>query len=342
MVKSLYLYLFILFCTWNQAFSLHYEIIDLGIDPTKVSYATSINEKGEVAGFFITEEKHDFKWTPEDGFAVDIAKDKTTDISRGMGFFIAEEKYNFKWTPEDGLTVDIAKDKTTDIYWGMGPFIDDCGNLSDHPKVQGEEYFIEQEKLYKISVNGKKELLDKSLKWQKQIPYDKNDFNWYIEYVARTPLKVNQNKVVLGETDLGPVVFSTIDNKKFFLKDYYPNNLRLHISKASDINDFGDVTLWGAGGNRDGDYLMGSVWNGGLKYGSIEGFLPLLINNEETCVARDYVYDFSPGNWNFDVHLKEPWVKIEGVLDINDKGQIVGFGKTTDGKPHAILLNPTN
>lgn len=317
MIKSLYSSLFILLFVWNQAFSLHYEIIDLGTTTAESSYATSINEKGEVAGFLIT-----------------------------------DKRYNFKWTPENGLIlVEVAKEKTTDIYWGMGPFIDESGHLSDNPKVQGEEYFIEQEKLYKITVSGKKVLLDSSLKWRKQILYHpQNDWDTYIEYLALTPFKVNQNKVVLGETDRGPVVFSTQDKKKFFLQDLLNENFgyRCRLMKASDINDLGEVSMLTITGTIDGGYYTGFKWNmeRGFVYKYIMS-LPLLINNEGINEGMNWIgyhgvsTDFgNTRDLNFRVHLKDPWATVEAVLDINDMGQIIGFGKTKNGKLHAFLLNP--
>lgn len=75
--------------------------------------------------------------------------------------------------------------------------------------------------------------------------------------------------------------------------------------------------------------------------GTVNSSLPFLINNEGIKIGRRDVDPMaSAGGWNFSVHFKDAWVSIEAVMDINDKGQVVGFGKTKGGKLHAFLLNP--
>lgn len=125
-------------------------------------------------------------------------------------------------------------------------------------------------------------------------------------------------------------------------------------SEANDINDLGQVVGWsreGTGPRRGCIWLDGQpsellpppgyavtkargINNAGQVVGSsIDGESPYRALLWESDTGEVYVL-------NDLVETETPWENLQHALDINESGQIAGYGKNPDGDTHAYLLTP--
>jgi hypothetical protein len=304
--------IFLLFFLFSLSFAgaETYKIQDLGTLHSDMSYATCINEKGQVVGSLFT-----------------------------------DKKYHFLWDPLSGLILLEANDDKPLVYAGCGPFINDLGEFSQYPiNNKGEKFLIENERLFKLLPSGKKVELDSTLKWHMppglMISSADNRKIWE----ADVGLRVNEIGLVLGLTDKGPVVLDTLSKKKYELQKLFETSSKKHLRGATHLNDKGEVTAWSEEFHGwAGFYFHSYTWT--IKKGFIpfnSPVIPCLINNLGKIIGFfDDAESSPPTPWNISVEMQEPWASIEVLMDINDEGKIVGWGKTRDGHLHAVLLVPS-
>lgn len=301
-----------LFVLSSTLYGVKYDIHDLGLRAYPFSYATHINSQGQVTGVVFD-----------------------------------EMKYYFKWDPKGGFELTQASDQSLKVFLGCGPYINDEGVLSVQPiNNQGDTFSIEDQKLYKKK-KGEKTLLDDTLRWAPPLSVDffsiQNNLKGQLLWGTVTPLRVNEQGWILGNTDQGPYLFIMETQEKIPLKSsrYLDSNVKIYA--ATDLNDNGTVTLWGLEDHWILSWFKSLLWNPSTGFKTYEGnFVPCMINNAGTVIG---FYD-TPGacssktEWNIPIELTDPWISVEGLTDINDNGQIVGWGQTKDHRFHAILLVP--
>lgn len=146
----------------------------------------------------------------------------------------------------------------------------------------------------------------------------------------------NQGEAVGRGTDwiYGPSAFLWKNGNLYHLNDLVTDNIDYRLVTAESIHDQGQII--GKTDLNPTQYYL-------FKNGSVtlmEGFVPIVISNKSQIVGGNFLY--SKGityDLNTLINDRSDW-NISGKRDINDRGQIVGYGEVND-ESYVILLNPS-
>ena len=330
-------FLFTFFCFFIsciQSFaSPLYTISDMGLDDGREpSYASSINNSGQVVGRFgLGSSCYVFLWEEETGVialfpakGVNTCSLKINNLGQvaGNSSDTPMNKYN-PGLREFGFIWDI------DVgFQYLGCKIRD---INDYGVVVGE-YGHNRVPAW---VEGK---LEGKIKKLSQYTTSINNLGQIVGHVFGSV--ADPKHKTIGKCDRFDIAF-LIDGGE--IKEIFPENRTFRTPSPVAINDQGQILC------RDGNCIISPdgtrVHLNGFNYG-----YPMSMNNKGDVVG---VYSdsnigvrkaclWSDGKFYILEDLIEDldeWTRIEHAYDINDNGQIVGFGNK-NGVTKAFLLNP--
>jgi len=184
--------------------------------------------------------------------------------------------------------------------------------------------------------------------------YDKKSFYKISHIKLDAAIKINNHSQILG------IFYTATDGSKIKLPNtsiYDFNNKTIQVldlpgpSIGADINDHGQVV--GVCYNIHQKKVMGFLTESSGNITFIDNFSPIAINNHEMVIGTylegafkdrpalyidGYVYSLTEVvDPTDDTGLT--WDSLDAIVDINDKGWIIGNG-VIDGKEHGFLLKP--
>ncbi len=342
---------FITACSSNVAPKYRHEIIDLGIlNKDSRSYsARSINNKGEVAGVF-NEGEGQMKVLvfrsidkrlyigPSFGAYVDVKK--ITDMGQVVGNLKnAEGKiYPFVWDFENDL-VYTYEGKDSHFYKGL-EYSCFAENINNSGEVVG------------ICYTGKNKYVGENKHlfiWD----YKKDSMN-ILQFEPYLVDAVNNSGEIAGTLYSNGIrqAFLSQDSENIILLGPYPK--KFYRSYANDINDKGQIVgKWYTDKRYKDKSFLWDKLNGFKDLGQIKDIYSLIygsrsyatdINNKGQIVGwssmgvvgplsfyddgRAFYFDENTGmvDLNDLVVPDKEWDRLVKAYDINDKGQIVGWG----------------
>jgi probable HAF family extracellular repeat protein len=311
--------------TANSSYAQQYQITDLGTLGGFFSYAYGINNSGQVVGF-----SDSYSGSPNQAFIWDSVSGMSYLGSIDGG---ASEAFDIN---DSGQVVGSSDSGQYAFIWDSGSHMQSIGNLgstccsiawgiNNLGQVVGESYDGSTNRAFLWdSVSGMQPL---------STP---NDGSW-----SRANAINNSGQIAGEDWNSGTQAFMW-DNGN-------PQSIGLTDSFAFDINDNGQITGSIKTGSGFNDHLA-YTWDssGGVQYlGTLSGTFSEAfgINSSGQIVGRsDYnAFIWESGTGMIDLNNLIPessgW-HLEYANDINDLGQIVGYGSSPSGETHAFLLTP--
>jgi hypothetical protein len=326
-----------IFFTTNSALaSPKYKIVDLGIPAEATSsYATSINDKGQVCGYYYTKTGTKvFFWDPRKGL-VSIPCDSPTSYpiinNNGVvvgSYRVYDEKKNyqdkiFQWDKRSGF-VDI---------W---------------IKTPGNQQVLD--------INNTNQVLFHHTN-------DKNQRSLYVDDLPLDDLfydaKINDASKIFGfENGKNGIILKVYDLKTCAYEDicFFKGLCSIRGFNNDDIA-IGEIVSFGGYGDR-----YGFTWSPQKGLELSQDFFPICFNDKGQIVGVNLKPLSNRGGWEFteltvledgrktninksleiEFDQSTPWSCIYEIREINNQGQMVGIGiKYGDpNSQHAILLSP--
>lgn len=309
-----FIYVFVFFFCFISQLQANYKIYDLGTLDTKYSVASSINENGQISGFYMTDnnEIYVFLWDQKSGLIpLNIPAHGPTFINNNsqiVGILGSFDSVTFFWDP----------------VLGVNYFSSNYGLLNA---------FNDNDEIFTSNKNV--------------IYIHKNDSVTNITGFC-SKIAVNNNNKICGT----PLIEGKPQYNTLRLFDYKTNektDIKFNQSiSISDINNLNQVI--GSVGH-DG-FIWESLHGPQLIVGFIpkiindeNQIIGIIYNDKRHC--------FDPYLWDKGVlknlndlldlshNITSTWERIEYLWDINNKGQMVGVAKI-NGASHAVLISPIN
>ncbi len=308
----------------SSSFAIQYSIIDLGtLDGESASHAYAINEDGVVVGDY---NGRAFKW--EDGVISELIDTNTnTTMLYARGVNDSGQIVGQNYLYDSGTLTDLGAD-----YCAID--INNSGDIVGFTYGTNRQYFIKEDSNI-IRWGGPAENFDIAINENGQI-------------AATTLLDNNKSTATYYE-----------NNTQTNLNDSNPS-YRMRASLTYDINDSGTIVGLYHGSNYP-DYpdtsnkegiLAAVKWEDGvMTVISTQTSEAKAINNNGQIVGdmdSRFVENDGGFYWSADTGFTDlgslivdnpGWV-IDEVNDINDQGQIVGYGLNPDNELHGFLLTP--
>lgn len=358
-------FVFITACSSNVALKYRHEIIDLGIlNKDSHSYsARSINNKGEVAGVFN-------EGGGQKKVFVFRIMDKKLYIRPLFGTYVNVKKIN-----DMGQVLVNLQNARGKIYPFVWDFENDLvytyeGKDSHFYKGSEYNYFAEginnSGEVVGICYTGKNKYVGEN----KQLfiwDYKKDSMN-ILQFEPYLVDAVNNSGEIAGTLYSNDIrqAFLSQDSENIILLGPYPK--KFYRSYAYDINDKGQIVGgWRTDKRNKSKSFLWDKLNGFKDLGKIKDIYSLIygsrssakaINNKGQIVGwssmgvvgplffyddgRAFYFDENTGmvDLNDLVVPDKEWGRLVKAYDINDKGQIVGWGHKGTGYRHAFLIVP--
>ena len=345
-----------------------YGIIDLGTLGGD-SYAVAVNDIGQVAGHseiaIGSDDEHAFFWDTTTGM-MDLGtlggrKSRVQDINNlgqvvGSSVTASGEWHAFVWDHVNGM-VDLG---TVGHESSSAYHVNDDGQVFGTLETNsGDIRIFVWEK-----DGGFAEL--RGLDVASDTQYEVTAFNESGEVVGNSFVPQTSSKYVTPYIRRLQKGRPTVPGPAFCWKHgamIYLETLGSGVSIANDINNVGQIV--GFSENEDSPLRHACAWDatGAIKdlgkLGGLSGFgaeyMALSINNKGQivgwCGYKHYellgpgwawYWDSESGMTKLDALVADDsaFERLTGVGDINDRGQIVGYGKIEDDKTRAFLMTP--
>ena len=201
------------------------------------------------------------------------------------------------------------------IRAGGAPFINNKGLVSDYPiNDKGDKYFITNKRLWK---NNK--ILEETLSWEETEYLCVNNTGLVLASIRTSS---NRSELIIFDELKGTITYIG----KCFKFDIYP----------ADINDHGSIIGW----FHDGNNQQGIFWSINTGLIVIKDFCPTAINNHNVvagCITSPIKrkrgalwYNGEIIDVNEALHIEKNYstslLYINEISDINDRGEMVGWG----------------
>lgn len=327
-----YGFLLIFMICSNIAFAaMKYRISDLGTLDTSTSYATSINNKGQVCGTYydiVKKKIFVFLWDPHNGL-------------RKLG--IQALHYNHIFINNNGQ---VAGTYTNDSHYGRTFTWDPSSGFLD--------LNLKMTNLQVVDFNDLGQILIRTNTLDSLFCWDNGLLNKIIldNVTSYWNFRINNSSEVFGEIVI-------LNEKKlgqhgachFSIQNNVPRNLKLVELKGNayigNINEQG----YAVGSVSTKNSTRGFVWHTHFGINFTPGFIPQCINSEGIMIGKNEASRLSIWDrgiitdliesLDLDNDMSTNWESIDQVYDFNDLGQIVGVG-TINNQTHAFLLTPVD
>lgn len=327
MKKTFFVGLFILTIAPAQA-QPRYNVVDLGTLDGKYSIANAINNKGEIAGQVTDKDRRirAVKWV--DGKAIDCGVDGVTSTAMDIN----ENGYMVGYT---GQSFGVS---SRAVYWTSENEFHEL-DLSDTWNEGGSALraINEQNQVVGYAADKADDELAGELKGEPQ------GFRYNLNEQTIEPLQGEGiNFLPNGINEAGDVVITLFyDGTKHGAM--YPGKMPLEIKgdiELIDINDNGQIALCLEGGQA----LRLDVEGAQVGVESFGVGMPCRINNAGIMVGigeggANLFENRQAIRLNTLIPADSGW-RLDQANDINDRGQIVGFGSYKGSGARAFLLNP--
>ncbi|MGA8165035.1 MAG: hypothetical protein WB791_08450 [Waddliaceae bacterium] len=287
-------------------FSDEYEVIELEFQSNKIEWVNSVNENGQAA--------------------------------RRISLY--KKCYFFMWDSIDRYAFSEDKPVRGTVGTGYPPYINNHGVVSELPITDAGE---------KYSINNTGDLCKNG------VPIEKT-----MSWCKMSKIRVNNYGQILGRVMLNNGKYSIVIFNEFNQSiTTIPSPLKYPLS-PEDINDLGLVV----GSYHDGICHHGILWTPQAGTQVLVNFKPAAINNNGTIVGSKWVnndclfghprskrrgiiwdqglfIDISE-KLNLDKLFSSNILWITELSDINDQGQIVGWGVDINLQQKGVYITPKN
>lgn len=341
----------------------HYQLVNLGLLDCQTSLASSINNHGQVSGIYKTSWGYSiFVWDPLKGlnntgvelatFPIinnqgDIFGSYSCLLDKKSGDYVQE--YVFKWqNPLEYLTffnfrtLYYPASQQSNPYVAKRSIVRDVNDLG--------QILVANKLLDRIQENFSS--LSEENEYKAWI-YDQGCF-FKIEEPSFIALKINNSSEVLGimfTAENGLFKSESFKTVIYETKTQTFHPLSIRDCLGADINDKGQVV--GVFYDPSNDSIRGFLKDPFNDITCLDNFIPKSINNQGQIIGKfmDGEWKNKPALWDNGslcdlsdlVHLIDneghAWDSLDVLLDINDEGHIVGYGKYK-GNKHGFLLVP--
>lgn len=337
--------------------ALEYQLTDLGLLNYKESYATSINDQGQICGYAIVDEKnsHLFVWDGEKKIKTQKVRVSTNPVINNQGHVFGSM-----------LT------RTVDGMWEIDQeaLFSYAGQLKilGYPGCQKSAPFKPLKRAVVWDVNDHQQILIMNQSviqidyWEKARMAETDHKIWVNDNGAyrkiedpkfSAALKINNQGQILGCLFNGEVKVTYKTRNKLAAALYDLNEKRATLlpfeseSFGVDLNELGQVA--GIFHNTIKNELQGFLYDPAAELIAIDNFSPKALNNNGQIIGK-WLKNDKPALWDngtlIDLSNLSPvddqghtWDSLDQLIAINDQGMIIGQGKY-QGATHAFLLMP--